>query len=116
MAACGLIQPARCFQIHREKIMSNWPFDQGENVAAITTRQVLREGHAILNVVHYSDDHWWAFTCGTTDDPEDGLVVGMGCIVEKDPTLLSIADLPPGWGARREALGGHWERYEMEEF
>jgi hypothetical protein len=66
--------------------MTDWPFDQAENVAAITTRQVLREGHPILRVVHYSD-HSWAFTCGTTDDPKDGLVVGMGCIVKIDPTL-----------------------------
>jgi len=97
------------------EIMENWPFDQEENVAAITTRQVLREGHAVLRVVHYSDDHSWAFTCGTTDDPADGLVVGMGCIVEKDTTLLSIADLPPGWGACREAPGLPWERYELED-
>ena len=93
--------------------MDNWPFDQAEDVAAITTRQVLREGHAILRVVHYSDDHSWAFT---TDDPKNGLVVGMGCIVEQDPTLLSIADLPPNWGACRDAPGSAWERYKMEGF
>ena len=96
--------------------MTHWPFDQAENVAAITTRQVLREGHPVLRVVHYSDDDSWAFTCGTTDDPKDGLVVGMGCIVEVDPTLRTIADLPPGWGAWRKAVGEEWVRYEDEEF
>ena len=96
--------------------MDHWPFDQEKNVAAITTRQVLREGHPILRVAHYSDDHSWAFTCGTTDDPADGLVVGMGCIVENDPTLLTIADLPPGWGACRSAPGEPWDRYEDDEF
>ena len=81
----------------------------------ITTRQVLREGYPILNVVHYSEGDW-GFTCGTTNDTKDGLVVGMGCIVELDPTLKSIADLRPGWGARREFVGGEWTRYEDEEF
>ena len=77
-----------------------WPFDQGKNVAAITTRQVLREGHPILRVVHYSDDHSWAFTCGTTSDPKDALVLSMKSIVELDQTVLSIADLLPGWALR----------------
>jgi hypothetical protein len=92
-----------------------WPFDQGKNVAAITTRQVLREGYPILRVVHYSDDHSWAFTCGTTSDPNDALVVSMKSIVELDPTVLSIADLLPGWGASREAVGSPWERYQLDD-
>ena len=95
---------------------TNWPFDQEKNVGAITTRQVLREGHPILRVVHYSDDNSWAFTCGTTDDPADGLVVGMGCIVEHDPSLVTIADLPPGWGAWRASPDSDWERYQNDDF
>ncbi len=92
-----------------------WPFDQAENVAALTTRQVLNEGLPVLRVVHYSDDHSWAFTCGTTDDPADGLVVSMRYIVEIDPTLMEIATLPPGWGASREVVGTLWNRYELNE-
>jgi hypothetical protein len=73
------------------KVMDDyWPFDQDKNVAAITTRQVLREGHAVLRVVHYSDDHSWAFTCGTTSDPKDALVVSMKSMVELDPTLFPL--------------------------
>ena len=94
----------------------DWPFDQDKNVAALTTRQVLREGHPILRVVHYADDDSWAFTCGTTTDPNDSLVVSMKRIVELDPTLLSIADLPPGWGAWRDVTGPSWSRYKLDEF
>ena len=54
--------------------MSNdWPFDQAPNVAAITSRQVLEDGLPILRVIHYSDDHSWAFTCGTTSETEEGV-------------------------------------------
>ena len=95
---------------------SEWPFDQGRNVSSLTTRQVLREGFPILHAVHYSDDHSWAFTCGTTDDPDDGLVVGMDCIVELDPTLITIADLPPGWLAQRDFVGGEWTRYQDDNY
>ncbi|HEU4343285.1 MAG TPA: hypothetical protein VFU31_17175 [Candidatus Binatia bacterium] len=92
-----------------------WPFDQAENVAAITTKQVLEQGFPVLRVVHYSDDHSWAFTCGTTDDPKDAKVVAMGQIVAMDDTLREIADLPPGWGASRKKVGGPWQRHEGSE-
>ena len=87
-----------------------WPFDQKPNVAAITTRQVL-EGHPILCVVHYKDDHSWAFTCGTTDVASDGRVISMAETLEMDGSLVSVANLPPGWGAWRESVGGAWHRH-----
>ncbi len=94
--------------------VDDWPFDQGPNVAAITTRQVLREGFPILRVTHYSDDHSWAFVCGTTDDTADGKVICMAESLKLDPTLREIADLPPGWTAWREKVGGEWCRFENE--
>lgn len=89
---------------------ADWPFDQAPNVAAITTVRVLEENLPILTVVHYSDDHSWAFVCGTTDSTEDGRVIGMGHALSIDPTLRTIADLPPGWTAYRDRVGGEWQR------
>ena len=93
----------------------NWPFDQGKDVAALTTRQVMKDGLPILHAVHYSDDHSWAFTCGTTDDPDDGMIVCMDHIVDLDPTICTIADLSPGWVAVRTAVGEPWEYYQDDE-
>lgn len=90
--------------------MEDWPFDQAPNVAAITTRQVLQDGLPILSVVHYSEDHSWAFVCGTSNAVEDGRVIGMGTALKIDPTLASIADLAPGWHASRAAVGQPWTR------
>ena len=92
--------------------VDNWPFDQAKNVAAITTRKVIEDGLPILTVVHYADDHSWAFVCGTTNEDKDGRVIGMGTAVALDPTLLEIADLKPGWEASREAVGSEWTRQE----
>ena len=86
----------------------DWPFDQSPNVAAITTVGVLENKLPILVVQHYADDHSWSFLCGTTDNPDDGRVVGMRTALELDPTLASIADLPVGWIARRDAVGSDW--------
>ncbi len=91
---------------------NEWPFDQAPNVAAITTRQVIEDGLPILTVVHYSDDHSWAFLCGTSNATEDGRVIGMGTAMKLDPTLASIADLPPGYSASRSAVGQAWTRQQ----
>ena len=87
-----------------------WPFDQEPNVASITTRQVIELGFPVLTVVHYSDDHSWAFMCGTTDDTDDGRVICMKTAFDIGATLATIADLPPGWIADRQAVGGEWVR------
>ena len=91
-------------------MLEDWPFDQAPNVAAITTRQVLDKGMPILVVTHYSDDDSWAFVCGTTDRSEDGRVISMSTALRLDPTLRTIADLQPGWTARRDTVGGAWYR------
>ncbi len=87
--------------------MSEWRFDQAPNVAAVTCRNVI-DGAPILVVVHYSDDHSWAFLDGLGFQASDALVVAMQEIVELDPTISSIADLPPGWVARRESVVSVW--------
>jgi hypothetical protein len=95
--------------------LKNWPFDQAPNVAAITTRQVLNEGYPILRVTHYSDDHSWAFVCGTTDETSDGKVISMQEALDIDPTLAGIADLLPGWTAWRGKIGDEWNKFKNEE-
>lgn len=90
---------------------NGWPFDQAENVAAITTKQVIDDGEPILMVIHYSDDDSWAFLCNTTGKEEDGRVIGMGTALKLDPTLKTIADLPPGWIAERAAVGSAWRKH-----
>ena len=92
----------------------DWPFDQTPRSAAITTRQVLEDGLPILRVTHYSDDWDWAFVCGTTNNEEDARIIAMEEALNLDPTLRTIADLPPGWTAWREKIGGEWNRNRDE--
>lgn len=110
-----------CRQADREPETANpqvamepleWPFDQSEEVTAITTRQVIEDGKPILMAIHYSDDHSWAFLCNTTGATEDGRVICMGSAVGIDQSIMDIADLPPGWIAERDSVGGEWRRWE----
>jgi hypothetical protein len=87
----------------------DWPFDQAPNVAAITSDAVLG-GSPILVVIHYSDDDSWAFLDGGTSQPTKGRVIGMGEAAKIDPSITEVADIPPGWIARRTHVGGAWRR------
>jgi hypothetical protein len=89
--------------------MEDWPFAETRNTASITTRQVL-DGAPILRVSHDADDGSWQFLCGTTDDPADARVVGLGSMLARDATLGEIADLPEGCRAWRNAPGSAWQR------
>ena len=90
---------------------SEWPFSDPENVAAISTVQVFRQGFPILHVTH-DDDGGWQVLCGTTSDVKDGIVVCLGCAYEHDKTIGELADLPLGWIAWREHIGAPWQREE----
>lgn len=41
---------------------------------------------------------------------DDAVLVAMATVVDRDATLYEVADLPPGWEARREAVGEAWQR------
>ena len=91
-----------------------WPFADEKNKAVFTTRQVIEEGHPIQLVCHETDGDW-QFLCGTTDDPDDCLVIHLSHIVDVNPTITELADLPLGWQAERDDDASEWQRYEAVE-
>ena len=89
--------------------MRSWPFDVPENVASITTRQVIY-GHApILLVNHDAEDGGWQFLTGGDFNVEDAMLVALGEIVKLDCSIAELASLPEGWHATRQAVGGPWK-------
>jgi len=86
-----------------------WPFDQARNVAAVSDASVVN-GAPVLWVVHYSEDDSWAFLSGAAFDVAQWKLISMGTALKLDPTLRSIADLPPGWTASRARVGDAWVR------
>jgi hypothetical protein len=92
-----------------------WPFDQARNVAAVSDASVVTRTAPILLVIHYSEDHSWAFLSGAPFQVQDGKLIGMGTALGLDPTLRSIANLPPGWVARRSRVGSEWVRQQDPE-
>lgn len=93
-----------------EKKVPSWPFDQPENCAVITTTQVMKVGKDITYVSHDLDDHGWQFHCAGETETSDALVVLLKNMVAHDPSVLEVADIPPGWIAVRTHRGAPWER------
>lgn len=90
--------------------MKQWPFDQPPNCAVITLRQIIEGGAPIQHVTHDSDDHGWQFLTLADAKEEDALIVCFSHVVELDPSLKKLADLPPGWHAWRESATSEWIR------
>lgn len=54
----------------------------------------------------------WSLVCGDMH-PQNAsayCVVGIGHILDADPTLEAILDLPPEWEAERSSVEAHWQR------
>jgi len=89
-----------------------WPFDQPPDCAVFTTTQVLRGGQAITHVYHDADDHGWQFHYPGAKTAPDAMVVALREVYYYDPTVVEVADLPPGWRAIRAGIGQPWKREE----
>ncbi len=88
----------------------DWPFDQGPSCAAITVRQIIDGSQPILHVTHDSEDHGWQFLGAGGACAEDAAIVAMSEIVNIDPSVLDVADMPPGWQAWRPSVDEDWVR------
>ena len=93
-----------------------WPFTDVENTACFTQRHIVTQGHPILVVAHDADDGCWQFLDGSDDlKSADGTLVTLGSILDYDPSVAEVADLPLGWIAWREEPGAPWERQPNEQ-
>ncbi|RLJ39565.1 hypothetical protein [Acidovorax sp. 106] len=87
-----------------------WNFLQPRNLAVITTNRVVAGENEVLHVSHDEDDGGWQFLDGAAFAEADALVVGLGRMIDSDPTLAELADLPEGFVAKRRSKSDAWVR------
>ena len=80
---------------------------------AVTTRFVI-DGSRPIKAVLLDEENEWQILCDTTRDPEDGMLVCMGCLFNKYPFLAKFADLKPDYEAFRENESSDWEISKIE--
>ena len=74
-------------------------------------RSIVFDGEPILLVCHGEDDHGWQFLDGSDNlKITDGVLATLGDMLQRDPSLAEVADLPLGWIAWRDAPGEPWQR------
>jgi hypothetical protein len=89
---------------------TDFKFDEPKNVASFTMRQIIFEKHPILLVSHDAEDGDWQFLTGQSWYTDDALIVGLHEIVDLDPSVMELADLPLGWIAERKTKDSSWIR------
>jgi hypothetical protein len=90
----------------------NWPFSDPKNLAVITIDRIMEGRKPILYVSHDADDGGWQFLDGGIISEKDARVVSLQEMLERDPTLREISDLPLGWKAERGAADKPWRRHQ----
>lgn len=85
-----------------------WQFKDPKNTAVITTRRILSEKNAILEVWHDADDGMWQFLDGYEIHEEDAVIVGLEEIVAIDPSVNLVSNLPFGGYAWRNTILEKW--------
>jgi len=97
--------------VKAQRTNDKWPFTEPENVAVFTTTQVLRLGQPVLHVSHDAEDGAWQFHTGAKQvSKKDVMLIALSEMVELDPSICELADLPCGWFADRESIGSPWSR------
>jgi hypothetical protein len=90
--------------------MDDWPFDQPPNCATLTSRQIVQGSEPILHICHDEEGHGWQFLGSGNARIADAMVVSLLHILELDPSVRDVADLPPGWHAWRRMVSEPWIR------
>lgn len=94
---------------------NEWPFDQPRNCATMTLRRIMDRSKPILLVCHDAEDDGWQFLDGDPISMKDAMLVALEKITKIDPTVLQVADIPPGWQATRKSADAPWERQPEEQ-
>jgi len=89
-----------------------WKFLDPQNVAVFTTRHIFRDGLPILHVSHDLDDGSWQFHWGGDIDEQSAMIVGLREVVDHDPSIVELHDLPEGWIAWRKDSESEWIRVQ----
>ena len=91
-----------------------WPFADPPETEVIALDRILAGESPLRLVSHDAEDGDWQFLDGEHVFEDDAVVVLLGEMVQFDPSLAALADLPPGWHAWRASPDGPWQRAEGE--
>ena len=85
-----------------------FPFSDTPDTAVFICSHILDSGEEILFVSHDMDDGAWQFLCGKEHNESDARIVSLKYVLDLDPTVGNLKDLPLGYCAERESKNDKW--------
>ncbi len=93
-----------------DRPLIHWGFSELQGSPALTVSGIAEADEPIQHVVRAAEPPCFQLLPWGTPDESDARVVSLVSMVESDPTLHDLADLPVGWHAWREGKGHAWSR------
>ena len=90
--------------------MAYYPFSERKDTLVFTCTHILDGLSPVRLVTHHFDDGSWQFLCGEEGHgPADAVIITLGELLELDPELEKLSDLPVGCCAMRKDADAAWE-------
>jgi len=88
----------------------DWKFPYDPHTRVFLSETVHKGTEQITYVSHDAEDGSWQFLGNTMSDGGGPVISCFHHPVDRDPTLIELADLPLGWYAERGGVGEPWTR------
>jgi hypothetical protein len=88
----------------------NWKFPDDPHTRAFLSETVHKGAEAVTYVSHDVEDGAWQFLSDSMSDGGGPVISCLHHPIDRDPTLVDLADLPSGWYAERATVGEPWTR------
>lgn len=90
-------------------------FKDEETKPTFVCSHVLNKEKPILYASHDSDGDW-QFLCGGDDHTEaDANIISLKQVVELDPTVNDLYEMPKNVGAERKSIKDKWKPFRLED-
>lgn len=88
----------------------NWKFPDDPHARVFLSDAVQTGTEPITYVSHDDEDGSWQFLGDSMSDGGGPVVSCFHHLIDCDPSLVELVDLPSGWYAERNRVGGPWIR------
>jgi hypothetical protein len=90
--------------------LHRWRASLPPHTGVYTTKRIVQGEEPVTHVFHDSNDGAWQFHGPTESKDEDCILACLHHVVDRDPSVESLFDLPPGWNAHRDGPAAAWVR------
>jgi Domain of unknown function (DUF4262) len=92
----------------------SWKFADEPHTRVFASSKVASQSEPVTYVSHDWGEGDWQFHGDSMSEGKEPVLLCLHHIIDRDPTLAELADLPIGWCASRDEEGAPWVREQME--